>query len=91
MDPIISAIVNNPALFAAVIALIRNLGGYIVKLLHIRGFEKWDKMQALETLALYETFFLALQGIAGIPGQYTAIIVVILDAIRNLKLTLQKA
>lgn len=85
---ILQAITANPILMGALLTLIFNIGGYIGSMLKVKGVEPYDKFKALETLALFETIFIGLQGVAGIDAQYVAVIAIVINVIYSLKKTL---
>jgi hypothetical protein len=82
---IMQTIADNPALIGALVALAWNFGGYITRLAQVRKIEKYEWLQLAESLALFETLFLILQGIGGLPAQWTVVISVTLAFIRSVK------
>jgi len=82
---LIVEISQNPMFFAAVIAVLYNLGMYIAAMAHSRALEKWDVVKFVETLTVFETLFVVLMGMAEVPAKYVAIIGVAVNMIRSLK------
>jgi hypothetical protein len=78
-------LLTNPQFVAAIIAIVWNIGGYIVTLLHIKGLEKYEVTKLGETLFLFETLFTILSTVVGVPVKYVAIIAIVLVFIRSLK------
>jgi hypothetical protein len=90
-NPLIQEIAQNPILFALLISIARNIGGWITTCFKQRKLVPWDKVQFLETLSLYETFFITLGGLANLPNSWTVPLTVIVDALRSLKAGIEKA
>ena len=82
---IIDILQQNPILLGLIIAIIRNIGGYIAECFNAKQLVRYEAMKLLETLTLYETFFITLGSIATLPSQYTTIVAVAVDMIRSVK------
>jgi hypothetical protein len=82
------AILGNPVVMSAILALIINVGGFIAAWAKSNGTESYDKYKALETLALFEGVFIGLQGIAGLDPKWVAVIAIAVNIIYSLKKTL---
>lgn len=76
---IIISATGNPALLAALMTLIWNIGGYIATCLHNKKLEPYDKAKLLETLTIFESVILLLQGVAGLPTSWAATLALILN------------
>jgi hypothetical protein len=81
----LTQILQNPIVLGALIGLIRNIGGYIYNCFEAKKLLQYNGMQLLETLALWETFFLALSGVAGLPTSTTVTLTTIIDIIRTVR------
>jgi hypothetical protein len=86
---LLQAATANPVIMGAVLTLVFNIGGYIGAMLKVKSFESYDKYKALETLALFETVFIALQGVVGIDSKWVAVIAIAVNVIYGLKKALQ--
>lgn len=80
-----TAILQNPIFIAAVLAIARNLGGYVYNCIEAKKILPYSASQLLVTLGLWETVFITLQGGANVNSDTTAIIAIVLDWIRGLK------
>jgi hypothetical protein len=80
-----SPILQNPMFVAAILAVIRNLGGYIYNCFEAKKLLQYDAGQFLVTLGLWETVFVILAGGANLNSETTAVIAIALDFIRGLK------
>jgi len=76
---------KNPALLALFFVIIRNIGGYLTASFKAKKLIPYDGMQFLETLTLYETFFIGLSQIPTMPIHWTATLTVLVDVIRSFK------
>ena len=90
MTDIIEILATNPLIIAAILAIIYNLGGYIAQILKVKQLEKYEVAKLGETLVLFETLFLVLSTVGGLPVKYTAIIVIAVAVVRSLKSALDK-
>jgi hypothetical protein len=79
----IMALLSNPAFLFAVLAIVRNIGGYIYSSLEAKRFIPYDGYKLLETLALWETVLLLLTA-ADLPVKYSVAIATVLDFVRSL-------
>ena len=90
LQGIIDVFRNNPVLLGLLFGIIRNLGGYLYN-----GFKtgQWtyQKEQLFATLTLYETFFIGLQGIAGLSSSATVALTVAVDIVKSLKNAMEKS
>jgi len=78
-------VLKNPVLLAALIALIRNVGGYVTSMLGVKKYVPWEPVKFGETLALYETFFVALSAVPSLPVEWIAIVAISVDVVRSFK------
>jgi hypothetical protein len=78
-------ILKNPVLLAAIIAIVRNILGYATECFNAKKLLPYSATKFLETLTLYETFFIILGGIASTPETWTAGITVAIDVLRSVK------
>ena len=81
-------ILENPAILALIIAIVRNIGGYIEALFEARRTGvpvKYDITKLGETIAIYETFIIALTQVPGIALNTAVVLTVIIDVLRSLK------
>jgi len=76
---------KNPILLALLFAVVRNIGGYLTAIFKEKKPLKYEPAKFLETLTLYETFFVALMGLTSLPVEYVAGIVVLVDVLRSVK------
>lgn len=82
-------VLRNPVLLAALIALIRNIGGYVTSMLGVKKYVPWEPVKFGETLALYETFFVALSAIPSLPVEWIAVVAIVVDITRSIKKALE--
>src|SRR4030042_6581427 len=82
---ILKEIIANPIAMGAIIALIWNLGGYISHITNAKALEKYELIQLVETLVLFETVFIAISGVAGLPTTWATVIGLIVAIVRSLK------
>jgi hypothetical protein len=87
----IQAILANPIVLAAILAVIRNIGGYIYNCLEAKQLLPYSASQFLVTLALWETLFVGLQGVGNLPPEIVTAIAFGLDFIRGLKTAVSSA
>jgi hypothetical protein len=80
-----SAILENPLFIAAVLALVRNLGGYAYNCFEAHKLLPYSASQLLVTLGLWETVFVILSGATDLGTSTTAVIAIVLDFMRGLK------
>ncbi|MGA3192669.1 MAG: hypothetical protein ABSD73_09195 [Candidatus Bathyarchaeia archaeon] len=80
-----SPILQNPIFVAAILAVIRNLGGYIYNCFEAKKILPYSGSQFLVTFGLWETVFVILAGGANLNSETTAVIAIALDWIRGLK------
>lgn len=85
INMILDILRQNPAILGLVIAVIRNIGGYAVECFNAKKLVQYEGMKLLETLTLYETFFITLGSIATLPIAYTAAATVAVDVIHSIK------
>jgi len=82
-------ILKNPALLAAFIAVVRDLGGYIYTCLEAyknkTGIPKFSFTQLAVTMGVYETFFIALSAVPSMPTAWIATITVAVDVVRSFR------
>ena len=84
-DLLLLDILKNPVLLGLLFAIIRNLGGYITECFRAKKLVPYSKSSLLETMSLYETFFITLGGVASVPQNWVAVITVLVDVIRSFK------
>jgi len=84
-DLLLLDILKNPILLGLIFAIIRSLGGYLTECFREKKLVSYNASKLLETLTLYETFFITLNGVASVPQTWTASIVVLVDVIRSFK------
>lgn len=87
----VQAILANPMVLAAILAVIRNIGGYIYNCLEAKQLLPYSASQFLVTLALWETLFVGLQGVGNLPPEIVTAIAFGLDFIRGLKTAISNA
>lgn len=87
---LVQDILQNPALLGLLFAIIRNIGGYAYNCFAAKKLLPYSASMFLETLALYETFFIALGGLADLPANHYVTISVVLDVIRSVKKAVQE-
>lgn len=85
LNAILEILRQNPILLGLIFSIVRNIGGYIVECFNAKKLVPYEAMKLLETLTLYETFFIALGGIANLPATWTAIVAVAVDMLRSIK------
>ena len=78
------SLLENPILLALILAIVRNIGGFIEAKLKNTS-EKYDPNKLGATIATYETFFIGLSQLPNMPMFATGIITVAVDALRSLK------
>jgi hypothetical protein len=78
-------ILKNPALLALFFAIMRNIGGYVYNCFTAKKLVPYSATMLLETLALYETFFIAFGSLTSLPAESYVVITVIVDVVRSLK------
>ncbi len=78
-------VLKNPAILAAILAIIRNIGGYIYNCLEAKHVLPYSASDLLVTLGVWETFFITLNGVASLPVEYTTAITALIEAIRNFR------
>ncbi len=81
-------ILTNPILLALLIAIIRNIGGYLEAVLSAKGkgiSEKYDLTKLGSTVATYETVFIALSQVPSLPTWLIAVLAVAVDISRSVK------
>jgi len=76
---------KNPALLALLFVIIRNIGGYLTACFKAKELIPYESMQFLETLTLYETFFIGLSQVPSMPLHWTATLTVLVDVLRSFK------
>jgi hypothetical protein len=79
------SIMDNPPLLAAMLAIITNIGMYIAACANSKKLEPYDKTKFLETLAIFETVLITIQGLAGLPASWAATLALVLSFVRSLK------
>ena len=84
LSDIVTIIQQNPLLLGLIFSIIRNLGGYLYNGFYF-GNWAYEKKQLAATLTLYETFFIGLQGVAGLPMTWTVALTVAVDIVKSLK------
>src|SRR4030042_4636129 len=82
---ILEGIISNPLAMGAIITLVWNLGGYIQHITGAKALEKYELIQLVETLVLFETVFIAVSGVAGLPTSWSTVIGLIVAVVRSLK------
>jgi hypothetical protein len=87
----VASILENPIILAALLAIIRNLGGYAYNCFEAKALLPYSASQFLVTLGLWETLFVALDGVVGLSATSTAIVTFALDFIRGLKTAITNA
>ena len=87
---LMQALIENPVLLGALLAIIRNVGGYITHLASTKKLEPWEPLKFVETLLLYETFINLLLLVPGMPTTWATALTVLIDQIRALKNSLSK-
>ena len=78
-------LLKNPALLAALIALLRTLGGYIYTMIEAKKFLPFDLVQLGANLGVYETFFVTLSAVPTMPMEWIASIAVLVDVVRSFR------
>ena len=90
MADILEVLATNPMVLAAILAVIYNIGGYVAQLLKVKQIEKYEVAKLGETLVIFETLFVVLSTVGGLPVKYTAVIVIAVAVVRSLKSALDK-
>jgi len=85
MADILETLATNPQVLAAILAIVYNIGGYASQLLKIKQLEKYEVTKLAETLVMFETLFLVLSTIGGLPIKYTAVLVIAVAVVRSVK------
>ena len=88
---LIVEILKNPVILAALIAVIRNVGGYIYNCFEAKKVLTYNASDFLVTLGIWETFFVALNAVGGLPTTWTLALTTIVDVVRSLKAAIEKA
>jgi hypothetical protein len=78
-------ILSNPLLFGLLVSIVRNIGGYFTECFRAHRLLPYSGSKLLETLTLYETFFVTLGGMAGLPSSYVVPITAALDVLRSFR------
>jgi hypothetical protein len=78
-------ILQNPLFIGAVLALLRNIGGYLYNCFEAKKLLPYDASQLLLTMGLWETVFTIAMGSGYVDAQTTTILTLVLDWIRGLK------
>lgn len=86
----IKELASNPIVLALIIAVIRNLSGYIAEKLRT-STEKYDSKKLLETLAIYEGIIIAMSAVPGMPAYLAVVIAVAVDLVRGIKKAIEEA
>ena len=81
----LQAILANPIVLAAIIAVLRNLGGYAYNCFEAKKILPYSASQFLVTLGLWETVFVSAMGVASIDTQTTTLLGFFVDIVRGLK------
>jgi hypothetical protein len=84
-------ILKNPVLLAALIALIRNMGGYIYNSTEAKKLLPYQPSQLITTLGIYETVFLSLSAVPSIPVEWMPIVAVVVDIVRSFRKAIELA
>jgi hypothetical protein len=82
---LVQDILQNPVLLGLIFAIIRNIGGYAYNCFAAKKLLPYSASMLLETLTLYETFFIALSGLADLPASWAVTLTVAVDMIRSVK------
>jgi hypothetical protein len=78
-------VLKNPLIIGAILALIRNIGGYIYNCLEAGKILRYNGKDLLVTLGLWETFFTLFMGLGSFPLEYTTVVTAIIEAIRSFR------
>ena len=81
----------NPLLLGLLIGVVRNIGGYASACIQAGKLVAYEKKKLLETLVLYETFFIAFLAVGNLPEIWAIGIAVALDGLRSLKKTIEES
>lgn len=90
MTEILDILLNNPLLIAAVLAVVWNIAGYIAQMLKIKKLEPYEVTKLAETLVLFESVFVIMSTIAGIPVTWTTIAAIAVVILQNIISKLKK-
>lgn len=86
-------ILKNPIVLAAILAVVRNLTGYIANIFKARQkgepLPPYQASQLLETFTLWEGLFILLQGVGSLPTNWTVALVLGADILRSFKKVLE--
>jgi hypothetical protein len=85
INSVLDILRQNPILLGFIIGILRNIIGYTVECFNAKKIVKYEGMKLLETLALYEGFFIALGSVANLPATWTTIAALAVDMIRSVK------
>lgn len=90
-EALANPLLQNPLFIAAVLAIIRNVGGYIYNSIEAKKVLPYDKAAFFVTLGLWETIFIIVMGSGTLDAQTTIVITIVLDWIRGLKTAISDA
>jgi len=80
-------ILKNPIVLAALLAVVRNLTGYVANIFKARSKNEplppYNASQLLETFALWEGLFILLQGVGSLPATWTVVVTMGADILRS--------
>lgn len=86
---LIADILSNPVILAFILSTIRAIGGYITELIASyakkQPLERFKLTKYGETLAIYETFLVALTQIPNMPLYLAVIMAVVVDIVRKIQ------
>lgn len=85
LSEILDTLAANPLLLGAILAIIYNIAGYIMSMLKIKAVESYQLAELGKTLVLFESLFLLLSQLGGLPVKYTTAITIVLAVVVSLK------
>jgi hypothetical protein len=84
-ESLANPLLQNPIFIAALLAVIRNLGGYAYNCFEAKQLLPYSASQFLVTLGLWETIFVIALGSGSLDVSETTVVTLALDWIRGLK------